>query len=117
VEAAGVPKVRDGLAWRLRGRQREFASRRISSMQAEPRKPPNESIEVPADTGERANVESPPAASSDSGAAQAHTPRPHPPIEEPEDNPEEHPPETEPDSESDDSEQRRRPPRPGKTRG
>lgn len=85
-------------------------------MQGEPRKPQSESIEVPADNGERTSVESPSAAPSDSGVAHAHSPRPHPPIEEPEDNPDEHPPETEPDSEPDDSEQRRRPPRPGKTR-
>jgi hypothetical protein len=84
-------------------------------MQGEPRSPQNESIEAPTKRRERANIESPPSAPADSDAAQAHTPRPHPPIEEPEDNPDEHTPETEPDSEPDDSEQRRRPPRPGKT--
>ena len=44
-------------------------------------------------------------------AAEAHTPRPHPPIEEPEEQPEEHAPETEPDSEPGPDAD---PPRPGK---
>ena len=66
----------------------------------------------------RTNIESP--VGTDTGDVErndpeAHTPRPHPPIEEPEEKPDEHAPETEPDSEPDaDSEQRRQPPRPGK---
>ncbi len=63
-------------------------------------------IESPADT-DTADVER--------DVPEAHTPRPHPPVEEPEDNPDEHAPETEPDSEPDtDTHQRPRPPRPGK---
>jgi hypothetical protein len=51
----------------------------------------------------------------DGDAAEAHTPRPHPPIEEPEQQPEEHAPETEPETEPDsDADPQRRPPRPGK---
>lgn len=64
------------------------------------------SVESPVDT-DVADVER--------SVSEAHTPRPHPPVEEPEEQPDEHAPETEPDSEPDaDSEQRRRPPRPGK---
>jgi hypothetical protein len=64
-------------------------------------------IESPVDTDAAEDVER--------NTPEAHTPRPHPPVEEPEDNPEEHVPETEPDSDPDaDSDQRRSPPRPGK---
>jgi len=65
------------------------------------------SIESPVDPDAAVDVER--------SIAEAHTPRPHPPVEEPEEQPEEHAPETEPDSEPDsDSDPRRRPPRPGK---
>jgi hypothetical protein len=94
-----------------------------NAMQTYPDNPRDEAAVESPSAGEgrnrRTNIESP----VDTDAAEdverhtpeAHTPRPHPPVEEPEDNPEEHVPETEPDGDPDaDSDQRRPPPRPGK---
>lgn len=67
---------------------------------------------------QRINIESPVDAGGDERVPSAHTPRPHPPIEEPEE-PAEHAPETEPDEGDADtpSDPQRRPPRPGKAPG
>ena len=76
----------------------------VNRMPALAREPEDDVVDSPTDV-----------AAKDGDAAEAHTPRPHPPIEEPEEQPEEHAPETEPDSEPDpDADPQRRPPRPGK---
>ena len=65
---------------------------------------------------QRTHIEASSEAGTDSEPA-AHTPRPHPPVEEPGEHPDEHTPETEPDRDPDaDSDEPRQPPRPGKSR-
>lgn len=89
----------------------------MNAMRGDPRKLQDEgAVEWPgtgAGRDQRANIESP--ADADANAAEAHLPRPHPPVEEPEEAPAEHAPEREPDRDPDaDSDLRQRPPRPGK---
>ncbi|MEP6997091.1 MAG: hypothetical protein ABI900_05550, partial [Betaproteobacteria bacterium] len=75
---------------------------RMNDMRAQPHKPPDEdAVESPnagADDSQRVNIESPvdTDADADGNTPEAHTPRPHPPVEEPEEKLEEHAPETEP---------------------
>lgn len=96
--------------------------KRINAMAIDRTHPQDEvAVESPiaeASRNRRTSIESPvgtETADVERNAPEAHTPRPHPPVEEPEDNPDEHVPETEPESEPDaDSDQRRPPPRPGK---
>lgn len=89
----------------------------MNAMRGDPRKPRDEgAVEWPgtgAGRDQRADIESP--GDTDENDPEAHTPRPHPPVKEPEELPAEHAPEREPDSDPyADSDPRRRPPRPGK---
>lgn len=82
-------------------------------MQEQPRKPQDVGFERPINGARRDGRTSVEAPANDGRGA--HTPRPHPPVEEPEGQPEEHAPENEPDGDSETgSDQTRRPPRPGK---